>query len=112
MKTISRIFVILLAAMLVVGATWAVGQSSTSAGDATAVVRGDRAELAGAEGRPARSADREGGDHHAAQFLSVESWLSFSKTLVPLVLIITLVALPTSLWKRRRRAHHHDRVKV
>ena len=44
----------------------------------------------------------EGFGRDSAQFLSVRGWLGFAETLIPITLIITLVALPTSLWKRRQ----------
>lgn len=109
MKAIMRLFIILLAAFAVTGATWAIGQSSGNNSD-SAFVRGDRPDFGNREGRPAPPAGREGhegGDHNAAQWTSVRGWLGFAETLVPITLIITLVTLPASLWKRYRRTRHH-----
>lgn len=103
MKTMTRILIILLAALTVVGATWAVGQSSSNS-STTTFVRGERAEFGGTEGRPVGPEGREGFDRDGSQLLSVRGWLGFAETLVPIALIITVVALPTSLWKRRQRA--------
>ncbi len=111
MKTIARILIILLAAMTVVGATWAVGQSSSNSGATTAVSR-NRADFGGAEGAPPRPEGGEGFSRDGSQVLSVRGWLGFAETLVPITLIITLIALPTSLWKRRQRAQRQGDVIV
>jgi hypothetical protein len=110
MKTIFRIFVILLAAVAVTGATWAYGQYAGSR--QVDFERGGRGEFFNREGRPAppvngeRFQGREGRggfDRDGAQWVSARGWLSFGETLIPIALIITLIALPTSLWKRYRR---------
>lgn len=109
MKAIIRLLIILLAAFAVTGATWAIGQSSGNSSD-SAFVQGKRPDFGESEGRPAPPAGREGragGDHHAAQWTSVRGWLGFAETLVPITIIIILVTLPASLWKRYQRARHH-----
>jgi hypothetical protein len=109
MKTIGRILVILAAALVVIGATWAVGRNSSSS--TSTFDRAERPAFSSAEGRPAPpdGASRErDGDHHAAQPFSLRGWLGFAQTLVPMMMIITLVVLPTSLWKKRRRARREE----
>ncbi|MCB0063754.1 MAG: hypothetical protein KDE19_16640, partial [Caldilineaceae bacterium] len=49
----------------------------------------------------------EGGDAHAAQWMSLQGWLGFAESLIPMAMIITLVTLPMSLWKRYQRVHKH-----
>jgi len=106
MKAIIRLLIILLAAVAVTGATWAIGQSSGSSRD-SAFVQGERPDFGGSEERTAPPAGREGGDHHAAQWTSVRGWLGFAETFVPITIIITLVTLPASLWKRYQRTREH-----
>ncbi len=109
MKTIARVMIIMLAAMTVIGATWAVGQSSGNS-NATIFVGRDRADFGGREGRPARPEGGDGFARDGSQFLNVRGWLGFAETLVPITLIITAVALPTNLWKRRQRAQRQGAV--
>lgn len=106
MKTVGRILIILAAACLVVGATWTIGQSS---GDSAFPSR-ERPDVASSEGRPAPPAGEFGerGDHHAAQPFSIRGWLGFTQTLVPMTIIFMLVALPSSLWKKRQRSRRED----
>lgn len=109
MKAIIRLLIILLAAFAVTGATWAIGQSSGNSSE-SAFVRGERPDFGESEGRSAPPGGREGragGDHHAAQWTSVRGWLSFAETLVPITIIIALVTLPASLWKRYQRTRRH-----
>lgn len=98
MKTIMRILIILLAAMTVVGATWAVGASSGSTNSSTIEQPGD---FAGDEGRPPRPEGETGFDRNASQVLSIGGWLGFLETLVPISIIITVVTLVTN-WSKRR----------
>jgi hypothetical protein len=100
MKTVIRLLVILLAAVAVLGATWAIGQNSASATDTSLIQSARPAPPAGFEGR-------EGSDHDAAQVTSLQGWLGFVKTLVPLTIIITLITLPASLWQRYQRTRQH-----
>ncbi|MEZ4679404.1 MAG: hypothetical protein R2932_34805 [Caldilineaceae bacterium] len=110
MKTLGRIVIILVAALVVVGATWAVGQSGgNSGGNSGSFARRTRPEFSAEAGRPARPDGElrefgERGGRDGAQLLSLRGWLGFGQTLVPMAIIIALVALPTSLWKKRRRA--------
>jgi len=106
MKAMIRILIILLAAFAVTGATWAIGQSSGSSSD-SAFVQGDRPEFGNRAGQSAPTAGRAGGDHHAAQWTSVQGWLGFAETLVPITIIITLVTLPANLRKRNQRTRRH-----
>ena len=108
MKTTIRLLVILLAAITVAGATWAVGQASSSE-STSVVIQGESSDVGDSETRPAppEGMEFDGGDAHAAQFTSLQGWLGFMKSIVPIALIITLVALPMNLWKRYRRTHKH-----
>ena len=100
MKTIMRILIILLAALTVVGATWAVGASNSSTSSSTIEQRDDVDEAAG---RPLRPEGEAGFDRNASQVLSIGGWLGFLETLVPISIIITVVTLVTN-WGKRRQA--------
>lgn len=107
MKIVGRIVMILLAAAVVVGATWAVGQTS----DNRSFTRDGRPAFAEQEGRsfaPGGEFRERGAEHHAAQVSSLRGWLGFTQTLVPITIIITLVALPMHFWKKRQRARRGD----
>jgi len=98
----------LLAAVTVVGATWAVGQASSS--ESTSVVmQGESPKVGNSEIRsaPPEGTEFDGGDAYAAPFTSRQGWLGFTESVVPIAVIITLVALPMSLWKRNQRTHMH-----
>lgn len=108
MKAIIRLLVIVLAIVTVVGATWAVGQASSSGSDSV-VMAGTSSDFGDSETRPAplEGMEFDGGDQHAAQFTSVQGWLGFAKSLVPIAIIIALVTVPMNLWKRYQRSHKH-----
>lgn len=99
MNTIIRLLIIILAISIVVGATWAVGQSSSS-NSQTGFVQGERPNFEGSGDRPAPP---EGFDRNAAQFTSLFGWMGLGETVAEIAIIITLIALPTTLWNRRRR---------
>lgn len=102
MKTIIRLLTIVLAISIVIGATWAVGQSSSDS--QTSFVQGERPSFDDSSDRPAPI---EGFDQNAAQFTSLFGWMGLGATVGELAIIIALIALPTSLWNRRRRARQH-----
>ena len=100
MKTIMRVMIILLAAMTVVGAMWAVGANSGSTSSSTIEQRDD---VDGAAGRLPRPEGEAGFDRNASQVLSIGGWLGFLETLVPISIIIAVVTLATN-WSKRRHA--------
>lgn len=107
MKTIARLLTILLAAFMVVGATWAVGQSS---GNTNAFAGRGRPEFSQQEGQRAFP-DREfgeRGERDGAQLFNARGWFGFTQTVVPIALIIAVVALPMNFWKRRQRARRNE----
>ncbi len=101
MKTMSRILIILLAALTVVGATWVVGTQGSSDSSTGVEQQGD---FDGDEGRPLPPGGEAGFDRDGSQFLRVGGWLGFLKTLVPMTIVIAVVTLATNLSKRHRRA--------
>lgn len=107
MKTLFKILVILLSAMLVVGAAYAVRQ--TDWGSSLLSSGGDHAEgtemLTDGERPTPPDGDFDGGDfdRDSASSLSLESFISFAKTLVPVSLIILLLNATLALFQTLRR---------
>ncbi|MEZ4730370.1 MAG: hypothetical protein R3E79_24850 [Caldilineaceae bacterium] len=123
MKTLFRLGVILLVCLAITGGAYAIGQSPW----ATQQTLGRFERSRGAREFGEREADervgtfrsgesfRSEGDREAfggersvrgrgLQLFSVRIWLGFTRTLVPIALIITIVTLFTKAVKRRR--HH------
>lgn len=128
MKTIGRILAILLAITAVAGATYALGQTSWFAQQFAGGSGGDRDRIQlqdgdgsgefgqpgfGQGGRPARSdfggeggAGFEGRGHEGAGGFNVFALAEFARTLIPMALVITAVALLTKFtdsWRKRRK---------
>ena len=106
MKTLFKILVILLSAMLIVGAAYAVRQ--TDWGSSLLSSSGDHVE--GTEmftdgERPTPPDDDFGGDfdRDSASGISLESFTSFAKTLVPVSLIILVLNATPALFQTLRR---------
>lgn len=110
MKTLFKILVILLSAMLIVGAAYAVRQTEWGSSLLTST-GGDFPEgtemLTDGERPTPPDGDFDGGDfdRDSASSLSLESFISFAKTLVPVSLIILLLnATPALIQTLRRRS--------
>ena len=113
MKTLFRILVILVAACVVIGVTYAIGQTEWAAERAQSGFSHKPAEgslspegVEHAEGRgvPREELGRHGGGREASPFSS-SSLLSFAHTLIPMALVIVVVALVTKgIDAIRRRA--------
>ncbi|MFN8440590.1 MAG: hypothetical protein U0175_39700 [Caldilineaceae bacterium] len=108
MKTIIRIVIILAAAMLVVGVTYALGQRSSSTQGFSPRFGELRSNDAGGstnrEFRPNREFEGRGFEgRRGGQAFGFRGLAGFTQTLLPITAVIAIVAIIDKAWKRRKR---------
>lgn len=110
MKTIAKILVIVLVAVLVGGATWLIGNQAGASG--AFPERGARGDFDGDGDRPEGFPDgsgfperggREGRGERDGDGFNLFGIAGFAKTLIPITLIIALVVLVQNVVGRIRR---------
>ncbi len=107
LNSLLQIALILLASLIVVGATWQIGQSSSAQaaferGEPPDRPAGDRPEPHDHEDRPEPpdfgERGERGGGHHSAD-LSLRGIAGFGETVVKMVVVITAVVLGQRAWE-------------